>query len=369
MTDTNTAPAGGADAIVSVPVSTPASTDNTPITASEAARQLANWRYKQANPEPDKPDAAPEAAAAETPAEEPPQGDDAQPETADPVETTKEPDPVVEEQPSVEAPRSWAKDGKDAFKLLPPGLQKDIAELERSREVEIRRGQNEVAEKLKGLTLREQQAEQRRQQYESALPQLSEAIRAAQSGEFADIKTQDDVDKLANEDWPRFARWQAHSMKVAAVEREAREAQDRQAQEFRSRWSQFATEQDQKLLDKAPELGDKTKQTQIADKAVGVLRDIGFTDQELAKAWNGEESVSLRDHRIQLLILDAMKYRDAKSAKPAPKPVPPVQRPGVAKAATTSADAEIQTLEKRFERTGNWKDGAALLNARRKAGA
>jgi hypothetical protein len=368
MTDT-TAPAGGADTVVSVPVITPATSDSTPISVTEATRQLSSYRWKRDNPEAAKAEEAPEApkAAAEEPPQSEAKAEDAAPHEEAPGET-QEVDPAPE--PSVEPPRSWAKDAKEAFKLLPPALQKDVAELERSREVETRRGQNEVAEARKAADAARVQAEQIRQAYESGLQGLQQEIQRARAGEFADIKTQEDVERLANEDWPRFARWQAHQMTLGKLEQDTKAAQERQQSDFKRQWSEYAKQQDQLLNDKAPELADKSKAEKLTKAAQEYLGEIGFKPEELGQAWNGEASLSLRDHRVQLLILDGVKYREAKAgiAKAAPKSVPPVQRPGTSKAPTSASDAEIQSLKAKFEKSGNWKDGAALLNARRRAG-
>lgn len=369
MSDTNVAPVGGADPIAAPPVITPADENATFSDAHAAGKALAAARWKR-DPENAKEVKAEPAATVEAAAEPPQESeakaeDDAQPEAVDPVEPT-EADPAPE--PPVDPPRSWPQDKKDAFKLLPPALQREVAELERSREVEIRRGQNEVAEKLKGLTAKEQAAEQLRQQYEAALPALQQAIQAAQSGEFSDIKTQEDVERLANEDWPKFARWQAHQMKVAAIQNEARAAQERQASEYRAKWAQFATSEDQKALEKIPELADKAKASRVADAAIATLESVGFTRDEFAKAWMGEASISPRDHRWQQIVWKAAQFDQVKAnaAKPAPKPVPAVQRPGVSKAPVSANDAQIQTLEKAFERKPTAQNAAALLNAKRK---
>lgn len=367
MSDTNVAPGGG-EGIATPPVITPADTNATFSDAHAAGKALAAARWKRENPnttEETSPEpAAPEAAAAPPQESEAQAEDDAQP-TADPVEPT-EADPAPE--PSVDPPRSWTKDAKEAFKLLPPALQKDVAELERSREVEVRRGQNEVAEKLKGITAKEQAAEQLRLQYEAALPALQQAIQAAQSGEFADIKTQEDVDKLANEDWPRYARWQNHRDKINAIHNEAKAAHERQVSEYRAKWSQFATSEDLKALEKIPELADKAKASKVADAAMATLEGVGFTRDEFAKAWMGEASISPRDHRWQQIVWKAAQFDQVKAnaAKPAPKAVPNVQRPGVSKAPTSANDAQIQTLEKAFERKPNAQNAAALLNAKRR---
>jgi hypothetical protein len=365
--ETNVAPVGGEGAPAPVAVVTPA--NDQPMSARDAGRALANWRVEQQKKSKEQ-EAAPASEESETPVEQPNELADeasaAPPEQEAPGETT-EAEPAVE-QPSFDAPRSWTKEAKEAFKLLPPGLQKDVAELERSREVEIRRSQNEVAEKLKTLTVKEQAAEQVKQQYEAALPSLLQALQEQQQGEFSDIKSMADVERLAREDWPRYALWDAQQKKIGAVQQELRSAQERQSVEFRQKWSDFTSKEDQAFADKAPEMADPAKAKVLADAAVGVLRDSGFSDQELAKLWNGEASVSLRDHRVQLIVRDAVKLRQAQkaAAKVVPKPVPPVQRPGTAPVRTSAGDAEIQALKTKLATSGSARDAAALLSAQRR---
>jgi hypothetical protein len=309
-------------------------------------------------PAPQAPEPVEQPELAETP-------DDAQP-PADPVEATEQqPDPA--EQPPIEPPRSWTKEAKERWQSLPRETQEYLASREQERDREVRRSQNETAEKLKGLTAKEQEAEQVRQRYEQALPALLQTMQEQQQGEFSDIKSMADVERLAREDWPRYALWDAQQKKIAAVASEVKAAQERQQSDFRKQWTDFASKQDQLLVDRAPELADKSKAEKIAEAAKSVLTEIGFTDQELGQAWNGEASVSLRDHRLQLLILDAVKYREAKTAKPAPKPLPPVQRPGVAPPRGAAVAQNVQNLSKKLDSSGSIKDAAALLTARRKA--
>ena len=367
MTDTTTAPAGGADAIVSVPVSTPADPDNSPISATEAARQLSSWRAKRDNP-----DTADESAAqAEEPADTNSAQAEGDPQTDEaPAETTETQDAAEESLPPVEPPRSWTKEQKDRWASLPRDTQEYVSAREQERERELRRGQNEAAEKLKVLEAERQQVTEARQRYEQALPELLRTMQDQQQGDFADIRTMADVERLAAEDFPRYVRWDAAQKKIAAVTQEVKAAQERQAQDYTQQWSAYATKQDQLLIDLVPELSDKAKSQKIGDAAAATLRDVGFDDKELADLWSGKGSVSLRDARLGQLIIEASRYREAKAstAKTAKPNVPPVQRPGSSKPPARSADQEIQALEKRFNSTGNWKDGAALLNARRRAG-
>ena len=82
--------------------------------------------------------------------------------------------------------------------------------------------------------------------------------------------------------------------------------------------------------------------------------------------WNGHKELSLRDHRLQLLIRDATLWREAqaKAKAAAVKPVPPVQRPG---AATPRQGTDEARLTQRLEQTGSLRDAAALVRARRAA--
>lgn len=357
------AASAAAETVTVVPVETPESQDRTPISASEAARQLANWRVKKQQ-EAAKQSEAP--AAPEGDAE--PQKSAVEADAAPPEEATGETqaiDPVQEEQP-LELPRSWAKDKSDVWAKLDRAAQEYLLEHDSKASAEVRRSQNEAAEKSKALETKLQQAEQTRQQYEAALPALQQALTDVHQGEFADIKTMADVEKLAREDWPRYVLWDAQQKKIAAVRQEIQVSQERQASEHKKAWTDFAAKQDQLLVDRAPELADKTRAAKIADSASSLLKDVGFTDQELSQLWNGEASISLRDHRMQLLLLDGVKYREAKTAKPAPKPVPPVQRPGVSKVANAADDA-IQALKASFERNPTPKTAAALRAAERRA--
>jgi hypothetical protein len=210
----------------------------------------------------------------------------------------------------------------------------------------------EAAEKLKGLTAKEQAVEQARQQYEAALPQLMAALQSQQQGEFADIRTVADVEKLAREDWPRYLQWDLAQKKVAAVSQQAAEAQQRAHNEQRQKFAEFAKREDDRFIERAPELSDPKKAEALQRQAMTVLKDLGFEDSELAQAWQGAKDLSLRDHRVQLLIRDATLYRDAqaKAKTAATKPVPPVQRPGTARAANADAEATIQNLSAQLDK-------------------
>jgi hypothetical protein len=288
--------------------------------------------------------------------------------TQDPGEKTESADPA-QDAPPIEPPRSWTKEDKELFASLPRATQERLAERERSRESDFLRRQNEAAEKLKGLSAKEQTVEQARQHYEAALPQLLATLQSQQAGEFADIKSMADVERLAREDWPRYLLWDLQQKKIAEVGQQLVTAQYRQVVEKLAQFTDFAKRQDDLFKEKVPDMADEAKAAELQKKALAVLSDLGFEEAELAQSWNGQKDLSLRDHRVQLLIRDATLWREAqaKAKAAATRPVPPVQRPGAATARAGTDEARVQHLTQRLEQTGSLKDAAALLRARRAA--
>jgi hypothetical protein len=362
LSDTTDAPGGGVDAIAPVPVVTPADT-GTPVDVSQAASALSAWRKQKAAPEPKPAEPQPQAA----PPQPSPEGADSDPQAEAPAEATETPDPA--ELPPIEAPRSWTTEEKERFKALPRELQAYLSEREQERDRDLRRRQNEAAEQRKALEADRQKAEQVRQEYEQKLPVLLTALQS-QAGEFADVRTPADVMKLASEDPAKYLRYDAWQKQIGQVQAQIVEAQQRQHQALSEAWGKYAEEQDKLFADKVPDILDAAKAPKLRDSAVNALRDTGFTEQELAGLWSGQSSITLRDHRLQLLILDAVKYRDAKAkaATPPAKPVPPVQRPGTAPNKGAQVQAQIgQAAQKLTSAKGQdaVKAGVELLRAQR----
>jgi len=321
---------------------------NKPLSVSEAARILSAARHQAEAPKTAEAPAQPEP---ETPAQP---VDAAPPEVpgAEKTETTEE------AETPIDPPRSWKADEKERFRSLPRETQEYLLERETERDRALSRSQNEAAEKLKGLSAKELAVEQARQQYEAALPQLFQVLQSQQAGEFADIKTIQDVEKLAREDWPRYLQWDVAQKKIAAVQQEMQASEARQRQEKLQKFAEFATKEDQAFAEKVPEVKDPAKYKSLQENALDTLKNVGFTDQELSESWTGQKDVSLRDSRLQLLIRDATLYRMQQKARPTlvanRKPVPPVQRPGTAQPANAAATNNIKQLEERLANsTGN----------------
>lgn len=334
------------------------------LSPRDAQRALTDWRRK--------------AAAAETPARAEPAAEaeesapmeveaGAAPQEIEAPGETQEAEPA--ELPLIDPPRSWTKAEQEEFATYPREAQEKIARREQERESAVRRSQNEASELKKGLSAKEQAVDQARQQYESALPIILNELQGVMAGEFADIKTMDDVQKMANEDWPRYVRWDAQQKRLAAVQQQVTTAQERQAHDRVTKFNELHQSETEKLLEKHPDLRDDTKRKKVYENVVVALKEVGFTDKELGELSNKEWVL---DHRVRELFMDAANYRDAQKqkAKVVAKPLPPAQKPGVAKGKGAVADAEIQNLTRQLSTASGpnaARIAAKLQGAKRRA--
>lgn len=291
----------------------------------------------------DEPDAGPEAVPGES-------------EDSDPAD-----------EPSIERPRSWAKEHDEAFKALPRHLQQIVADSERAREADFLRRQNEAAERSRAAEAKEQAAEQARLQYEQALPLLLQQVHGQINAKFQDIKSWDDVQKMAREDPIRYMEWDADQKRAQALANEARSVQGRQQQQAQQKFQAFVEAQNKLAQEKIPELRDPAKAAALRDEARAYLsKDLGFSDGELQGLSAGSWQLSGLDHRVQVMLWKAMAYDKAKKAAkaPTPKPVPPVQRPNAAPDKGAARQAQIKDLSKQLDQTGSARDAAKLYAAR-----
>ena len=255
-----------------------------------------------------------------------------EPISGEPVET----DPVPVEVLSIDPPRSWTMEDKETFKALPRETQARLVDLDRARELEVRRVQNEIAEQRKGFDTEREAMVQARQQYEQL---VAAQIRSLQtSPEFADINTVEAERRLASEDWPRYTQYLQFQREIALKHQEWAAIQERQQQEHSTEWQSYSAKEDALFKELVPD-GDKLRQP-----AIDYLKEAGFADNEIAEYWN---SKAWRDHRMQGVIADAVRYRQAKAkAAVAQKaPLPPVLKPGVAQAKPAPFSEEIKALE------------------------
>jgi len=346
MSELSSAPAGD---------STPAPADYTP---TDLGNLFAEARIQKPDDAPDVAAPEPELAKANADPVDPAPSEDAK--DADPEDTL----------PTIEPPRSWTQAEKERFQSLPRETQEYLHTREQEREREFRRSQNEAADERKAAKAEREAAEKARQQYEAQLPSVMQALQDAQNGAFADVRTVDDVTKLANEDPFRYLQWQAHQTKLQAVNAEVERAKGEKSRAEQAEWASFVQKQNELAIEHIPELADKDKGLALTNRVANeILPEYGFTQNELNALANGSEKLSIYDHRLQRLLFTAVKYADIQKAKvtAAAKPAPQVQRPGAAQPKGSAQSETITRLSAKLESSGETKDLAALMGALRRA--
>lgn len=357
MTDETGSPAGGESAPVTAIVA-PADT-GADLSISQAARALTEARKPK--------NEAAESAEGATAENELSVEDNAAPDENQAHGEDQEADPAAE--PPIERPKSWTEADEADWQATPRAQQKKIVARELERDTALRRAQNDAAEKLKGLTAKEQQAEQARLQYEAQLPALMQTLQDAQQSSFADVRTVDDVTKLANEDPFRYLQWQAHQTKLQAVNAELERARGEQSRAQQTDWTNHVQKENDLAAEFIPDLADKDKSNAFYKRAIDRLGELGFKSDEVNDLATGKSKLSIHDHRLQQLLWSDFKLADIQKAKTAvaAKPLPPVQRPGTAKPQGSATSERIQALTRQFNETGSLKAAQELRVAQRAA--
>ena len=229
--------------------------------------------------------------------------------------------------PVIAAPKSWPAEMRDSFAKLPPDLQRVIADRENERDAAFNRQVNEAADKRRAADAELQAAATERRNYLANLNQLIEGLARQTAGEFADIRTPEDLETLATTDPQRYLRWQARRDALQAAAAEQAAIADRVNAEQMRRQQSWMAEQRTKLLAAMPELADAAKAKEFVTESTAYLRDRGFTDQEIGLTL---------DHRYAAVIRDALAHRKAQQAtKTAAEKklatAPRLQRPGGAR--------------------------------------
>lgn len=304
------------------------------------------------------------AEAAEAPA-----GTESVQADAAPEGTTAEDAGDEPEVPAIDPPKSWSKDVHERWSKLDRETQEYLAARDSEDQKAIKRALNEAADERKAVKAEREAAEQVRKQYEAKLPTLVKTIEQAVQNEFADIASMADVRRMQAEDPFRFQAWQLRQMELSALQAEQQEVNQRSFSATQEELNAYRNEHDKQFLDFAPELADPKSKAEITDKAIKALvDDLGFKRSELDEFASHPVAAKLLFHSaFQKLVYNNLKFSDLRAAPPKaiPKPVPAVQKPGVARApGTASADA-IQATRNKLSSTGSAEDAYALYQAKK----
>lgn len=269
------------------------------------------------------------------------------------AQATQQPQPQPEPQPQPQLPEQQAQqvDGVDpeiAQALQNPKIREALA-----REVEA--------------------AENARQQFaQQALDaaRLSAASLFSFAPELASLTTEQlpgALALIAKSNPQRAMEIQAQLSRTeqlftASRQAEAQAAATRQHQQ-QQQLKAWAAQQDEVFEREVASKESPARMQEITENVVALAEEYGVSREELVTAWKSQPV--LRSAAFQRMMVDAAKYRMAQKAVPAKvaRPVPPVQRPGIAPPHGSSSD--VDSLIKQFRSAPSVDNAVQLLMARR----
>ena len=245
---------------------------------------------KQDSPEPQN-----EESTEDQPQEQEIKEEESQEETSEDVSQDEEQIDTQEKQDSTEEELHKVKVAGQEFEVTLDELRNGY-----SRDADYRRKTEELSNERKNF---HSQSEKQRQDYSQKLNELNQRLSAAQVDLNAEINSAD-LDKLYDEDPTEAARVERKlKKKQDALNQSLQKAQAEQKQQFET----FLQDQQRKLVSKMPEFSDPAKASSLKANMKNTLNNYGFNDQEVAQVY---------DHRIVMLVNDAMKYRSMQNSKP-----------------------------------------------------
>jgi hypothetical protein len=293
-------------------------------------------------------DSPPDPGAEETPPTEP--DDDKGPGEQPPKAT------------AIEPPASWSQDDRAAFSQLPPALQQTVVRRESQREAVLTQRSQEAAEARRAFDGERQAAVALRSEYLQGLQKMM-------------VLAAPEAAALHNVDWVQVqAQSPAEYTRLHAMREQLRARLGAIEQEFQQGQGQLAAatahqqvtqltelvhREHAALNEKMPDFGDEVKGPQLRKDLGTYLRDGGFTDQEIGKAY---------DHRLVVLATKAMLYdrqnslAAAADAKRNNAP-PQVRRPGTSQDNDQGGpQSRLRQRINRLGRTNSVRDAGSLIS-------
>lgn len=278
-----------------------------------------------------------------------------QPEVIDEMqtETEQETSDVSETDVSQEQTEDIQKEPDSTFTVKVSGqeLKVTLDELKKgySRDADYRRKTEELSFEKKQF---QSETEQQRQDYSKRITELNQILAFTQQQLNSEINNVD-LNKLYEED----------PVEATKVERQIRlkkekmmEAANKLQQEQQRQLSSYVQEQQRILAEKMPEFNDAQKASTAKNNLRNFLNSYGFKDAEIGQIY---------DHRIVMLVNDALKYRNVKNVKPVS--AAQASKPGKFLSSGVKKDSNDMNFQRRKEKlgrlkkTGNVKDAASIF--------
>jgi hypothetical protein len=169
-----------------------------------------------------------------------------------------------------------------------------------SRDADYRQKTEELSNQRKNF---QSESEKQRLDYSQKLNQVNELMSIAQQ-ELNAEKNSVDLEQMYEDD-PTEAMRIEHRLRRKQEKLDSAKAKTQAEQ--KTQFDGFLQEQKKLLETKMPEFTDPVKASALKVNMKSTLNNYGFNDQEVAQVY---------DHRIVMLVNDAMKYRNLQNSKP-----------------------------------------------------
>ena len=214
---------------------------------------------------------------------------------------------------------------------------------------------SDYRQKTHSLSVEKKQVEEEknvlRQQYDQKLRELNEAVASAESMNRQKLSTEE-LQKLYEED-PTSAAKLDFQMRQQSERLQSLRAKANQEQA--TQYNAFLVEQTRLAQERIPEFSDPNKADKFKSGVKSVLKDYGFSDQEIS---------TVADHRFLLVLKDALAYRNIKQSKPiVSKKVsnaPKVIKAGVAKGDNSRREIVRNKISK-LKKSGRLDDAQSAI--------
>jgi len=270
---------------------------------------------------------------------------------------------IVEEESNEEASEDVSQDEEQidtqekqespSYKVKVNGQEFDVTldELRNgySRDADYRQKTEELSNQRKNF---QSESEKQRQDYSTKLSEVNRLMSVAQQQLQTEINSAD-LEKLYEEDPTEAARIEH---RLRRKQEKLNSAMAKTQSEQQKQFDSFLQDQQRKLIAKMPEFSDPQKASSLKTNMKSTLNNYGFNDQEIAQVY---------DHRIVMLVNDAMKYRSLQKAKP--NIAKKISKPGkVFSSGVKQSKADVNYKARkeklsRLKKSGSVKDATSIF--------
>lgn len=199
-----------------------------------------------------------------------------------------------------------------------------------------------------------------------AAMQIAQASFVSQFPELASLAPErlpEALAQIAHQDPAKLARIQAIVAGSEQLRARQSEEMQRTADAARRTFQNYARAEDARLETMLKEETSGVRQA-VAQEIMASAKASGIEPEEMQRLFDSEPL--MRNATFQRMMYDAGKYRLMMKAKDAvtTKPMPPVQRPGMAAGRGERDQHDLRALSARLSSSGDLKDAVALYQAR-----